>query len=314
MAQQIFHSFGHVWRLRKRIKATWYWWRICWVSFTWTFVICKPGVRAWSQRQDPLSLFYSLLNHCARMPMPKMHCVSFHWPAAYLRAPDTDGIYSSGRRWQEQMSLTLSLSALMPTKAIVSSMICLLLRIREKAVWRHIPLLGVILFRFLLFYSDFHSSSMSRQSLRITFILFISMKPRTTHAMHAKPCITMPHQAKLLLLSVISPAFLFPKAYSIDPKREIALNQNPDSSISLRCILIKSHKCLISPGWPRHWPAFSETRKNYRRALSSCFSVKIKLYKKFLILMMTEEILYAIYEASILFTNYNDNLRLLARN
>ena len=202
----------------------------------------------------------------------------------------------------------------MPTKAIVSSMICLLLRIREKTVWRHIPLLGVILFRFSLFYSDFHSSSMSRQSLRITFILFISMKHRTTHAMHAKPCITMPHQAKLFLLSVISPAFLFPKAYSIDPKREIALNQNPDSSISLRCILIKSHKCLISPGWPRHWPAFSETRKNYRRALSSCFGVKIKLYEKFLILMMTEEILYAIYEASILFTNYNDNLRLLARN
>ena len=142
MAQQIFHSFGQVWRSRKRIKAC-YWWRICWVSFTWTFVICKPGVRAWSQRQDPLSLFYSLLNHCARLPMLKMHRVSFHWPAAYLRAPDTDGIYSSGRRWQEQMSLTLSLSASMPTKAIVSSMICLLLRIREKAVWRHIPLLGV---------------------------------------------------------------------------------------------------------------------------------------------------------------------------
>ena len=59
---------------------------------------------------------------------------------------------------------------------------------------------------------------------------------------------------------------------------------------------------------------FQKPEKNYRRALSSCFGVKIKLYEKFLILMMTEEILHAIYEASILFTNYNDNLRLLARN
>ena len=42
-------------------------------------------------------------------------------------------------------------------------------------------------------------------------------------------------------------------------------NQRFDSSISPRCILIKSHKCLISPGWPRHWAAFSETGKNDRR-------------------------------------------------
>ena len=97
-----------------------------------------------------------------------------------------------------------------------------------------------------------------------------------------KPCITMPHQAKLLLLSVISPAFLFPKAYSIDPKREIALNQNPDSSISLRCILIKSHKCLISPGWPRHWPAFSETRKKLSSGTIILFQCQNKTLQEIL--------------------------------
>ena len=108
------------------------------------------------------------------------------------------------------------------------------------------------------------------------------MKHRTTHAMHAKPCITMPHQAKLFLLSVISPAFLFPKAYSIDPKREIALNQNPDSSISLRCILIKSHKCLISPGWPRHWVAFSETRKKLSSGTIILFRCQNKTLREIL--------------------------------
>ena len=44
---------------------------------------------------------YNQLKHCvhwtpSRLPMLKMHLPSFHW-AAYLSAPDTDGIYSSGR-------------------------------------------------------------------------------------------------------------------------------------------------------------------------------------------------------------------------
>ena len=61
----------------------------------------------------------------SRLPMLKMHRLSFHWPA-YLRQTDTYGIYSSGCRWQEQMSSNPILSALMPTKVIVSPMICLL--------------------------------------------------------------------------------------------------------------------------------------------------------------------------------------------
>ena len=53
----------------------------------------------------PLAMFtfyiYNQLKHCvhwtpSRLPMLKMHLPSFHW-AAYLSAPDTDGIYSSGR-------------------------------------------------------------------------------------------------------------------------------------------------------------------------------------------------------------------------